>query len=164
MVSMRPWVALDSPDSNHISGLNLALAPDVTPRSVADVVKAAFSANEHWQAWYGSRIGRLVGRWGVLQIYKQVRDMNYTAGHISHSGRVRNRSGQIWALSGIPSPGAPLNFNTQELNNHLAIGLRVDSSFGFSQQAPNTQAILSALKAFVIETLGQAEIAKLRQA
>ncbi|MDE2400609.1 MAG: hypothetical protein KGL90_02945 [Burkholderiales bacterium] len=157
MVSMRPWVALERIESNHISGLELVLGPDATPRVVADEVKTRFVKNDHWRAWYASRIGRLVGRWGVRQIYKRIHNLYHTAGHISHSGRVRNRTGQIWALSGIPSPGAPLNFNTQELNGHLAIGLRVDASFGFSAQAPNAQALLVAIKNFMIKTLDEAE-------
>lgn len=151
MVSMRPWVALERIESNHISGLELVIGPQTSARGVADEVKARFAANDHWRGWYGSRIGRVVGRWGVRQIYRLVRDMAHTAGHISHSGRIRNRSGQIWALTGIPSPGAPLNFNTQELNGHLAVGLKVDEQFGFSAAAPDAQAILQALQDFVAE-------------
>lgn len=157
MVSMRPWVELERVESNHISGLELVLGPDATPRGVADQVKARFANNDHWRVWYATRIGRLIGRWGVYLVYKRVRDMYNTAGHISHSGRVRNQSGSIWALSGIPSPGAPLNFNTQELNGHLAIGLKVDPGFGFSAQTPNAQALLSAIQAFMIKTLDDAQ-------
>lgn len=160
MVSMRPWVALDEIEGNHISGLGLALPPEISARGVADEIKAGFVRNDHWRNWYGSQIGRFIGRWGVLQIYKRVRNMHHTAGHISHTGRVGNRSGAMWALAGIPSPGAPLNFNTQELNGHLAIGLRVDTTFGFSERAPNAQAVVVALKQFVVHALDQADAAK----
>lgn len=153
MVSMRPWVALDDVESNHIAGLKLALGPGVQARGVADEIKACFSAQDHWRSWYRTRIGRVIGRWGVLQVYKRVRNQGHTAGHISHVGRVRNRSGATWALSGIPSPNAPLNFDTFELNDGMVAALRVDPSFGFSERAPNAQALLRAFKETVLAAL-----------